>query len=62
MAKKKIIIHLEIDVTGWDIDWKDQDERESELQGIQDDLLPAMVHAGIDPATVTILKCEIQGK
>lgn len=62
MAKKKIVIHLEVDVTTWDIDWKDQDERESELQGIQDDLVPAMVHAGIDPATVTITKIEIQGK
>ena len=62
MAKKKIVLHIEIDVTTWGVDWKDQDERESELQGIQDDLLPAMIRAGIDPATVTIVKCEIQGK
>ena len=60
--KKKIVIHLEIDATSWDIDWNDQDERQGELQSIQDDLIPAMVHAGIDPATVTIVKCEIQGK
>lgn len=62
MAKKKIVIHIEIDATTWGVDWNDQDERESELQSIQDDLVPAMVRAGIDPATVTIVKCEIQGK
>lgn len=59
MAKKPtIVLHIEIDASLWGVDWKDKDDKQDQLEGLQQDLSAAFTVIGIEPETVTITKCE----